>query len=82
MAIRCDYCGGSLSANPRLYWRMQFCSAVCVQAYQDRLDEDTKAKIRRLGAVAPRQTRRARRRLLMSRVKLARNGFNSLLKSA
>jgi hypothetical protein len=80
MAIRCaTTVADHLAPTPAF---IGGCSAVCVQAYQDRLDEDTKAKIRRLGAVAPRQTRRARRRLLMSRVKLARNGFNSLLKLA
>ena len=70
MAIRCDHCRGSLGPNPQLYWRMKFCSAECVQAYRDRLDEDTKEKIRHLCALAP-----AQRRGMMDR-------DGSLLKSA
>ena len=49
MAIRCDHCRGSLGLVAQQYWRMQFCLANCVEAYQSRLDDETKAKIRCLG---------------------------------
>jgi hypothetical protein len=45
MTIKCDYCRGSLGPNVRRYWRMRFCSAECVAAYQPRLDKGTAKKI-------------------------------------
>ncbi len=48
MTIRCDHCRGSLDLIVQRYWRMQFCSAGCVEAYKSRLDDGTKAKMRRL----------------------------------
>lgn len=48
----------------RRYWRMRFCSASCVQAYQQRLQDNTKDKIAKLRAIdgnagaAPRSTGR------------------------
>jgi hypothetical protein len=50
MTIKCDYCRGSLGLNARRYWRMRYCSAACVAAYQRRLDQGTVGKIRRLEA--------------------------------
>jgi hypothetical protein len=48
MTTRCDQCRGSFGLNAHRYWRMRFCSADCVAAYQRRLDEGTVGKIRRL----------------------------------
>ena len=48
MTIKCDYCRGSLGLNAHRYWRMRYCSAACVAAYQRRLNEGTVGKIRRL----------------------------------
>jgi hypothetical protein len=48
----------------RRYWRMRFCSAGCVQAYQQRLQDNTKDKIAKLretdgnAGAAPRSTGR------------------------
>jgi hypothetical protein len=43
--LRCDHCRKLLGVIVHRYWRMRFCSADCVIAYQRRLDEETKAKI-------------------------------------
>jgi hypothetical protein len=48
MTIRCDYCRGKFGLIVHRYWRMRFCSAVCAQAYEQRLHHETKAKIRDL----------------------------------
>lgn len=55
MMLHCDHCRGSLGAPARRYWQMRFCSAVCVAAYQRRLADGTRAKIRRLETDPPRQ---------------------------
>jgi hypothetical protein len=52
MTLRCDHCRGSLGLIIHRYWHMRFCSASCMQTYQHRLNEDTKAKIRRLDDAA------------------------------
>jgi hypothetical protein len=45
--FRCDNCRRLLAGQIQHYWHhMRFCSAVCVAAYQRRLDERTMAKIR------------------------------------
>jgi hypothetical protein len=49
-AIRCDHCRKSLGLIIHRYWRMRFCSAKCLSAYQHRLDEAIKAKMKRLAA--------------------------------
>jgi hypothetical protein len=46
--LRCDHCRGKLGLGVQRYWHMRFCSSACVAAYQQRLDEETKVKIRRL----------------------------------
>ncbi len=51
MTLRCDHCRGKLGLIVQRYWHMRFCSAACKEAYQHRLDEDTKTKIRRLDFV-------------------------------
>ena len=44
-------CGtGPLGLNVHRYWRMRYCSAECITAYQRRLDEETAGKIRCLEA--------------------------------
>jgi hypothetical protein len=48
MTLRCDHCRGRLGLIIHRYWHMRFCSAACMQAYQHRLNEGTRAKIRRL----------------------------------
>jgi len=48
LTIRCDHCRKSLSGIGHRYWRMKFCSVVCISAYQLRLEEDTNVKIRDL----------------------------------
>jgi hypothetical protein len=48
--FRCDHCRKLLGVIVHRYWRMRFCSADCVIAYQRRLDEETKAKISLLRA--------------------------------
>jgi hypothetical protein len=49
MRLRCDHCRRPLGLMVRRYWHMRFCSAGCVQAYQQRLQDGTKDKIARLG---------------------------------
>lgn len=52
MTLRCDHCRGRFGLIVQRYWRMRFCSVACKEAYQRRLGEDTKAKIRRLDFAA------------------------------
>jgi hypothetical protein len=46
--MRCDHCRKSFGLILHRYFRMRFCSADCLSAYQDRLNELTIVKIRRL----------------------------------
>jgi hypothetical protein len=48
MTVRCDHCRRPLGLIVRRYWHMRFCSAGCMQAYQQRLQDDTKEKIAKL----------------------------------
>jgi hypothetical protein len=50
MTVRCDHCRRPLGLIVRRYWHMRFCSAGCMQAYQQRLQDDTKEKIAKLRA--------------------------------
>lgn len=52
MTIRCDYCRGKFGLIVHRYWHMRFCSTACTQAYQQRLLDETKAKIRDLADAA------------------------------
>jgi hypothetical protein len=45
MTNKCDHCRRSLGLNAYRYWRMRFCSADCVKAYRQRLDEVTLGKV-------------------------------------
>ena len=49
--VRCDYCRNPFGLILHRYYRMRFCSADCLQAYQRRLDKETIAKIRWLDFV-------------------------------
>lgn len=48
MMLRCDHCREKLGDRVQHYWHMRFCSEACMQAYQHRLKDETRAKIRRL----------------------------------
>jgi hypothetical protein len=39
--VRCDYCRNPFGLILHRYYRMRFCSADCLQAYQRRLDDWT-----------------------------------------
>jgi hypothetical protein len=47
-SIRCDHCRKPLGLMVHRYWRMRFCSAACLRAYQSRLNELTMIKIAHL----------------------------------
>lgn len=47
-SLRCDHCRAELGFRAHRYWRMRFCSANCVDAYQKRLSAGTREKIVRL----------------------------------
>ncbi len=44
--MRCDHCRKSFGLILHRYFRMRFCSADCLSAYQDRLSDLTMVKIR------------------------------------
>ena len=50
---RCDYCGGHLWLTVYRYYHMRFCCKAHMQAYQQRLTMETRAKIRHLELLAP-----------------------------
>ena len=52
-AYKCDHCRGPLGLFAHRYWLMRFCSKAHKMAYQRRLDEETRAKIRHLAYLAP-----------------------------
>ena len=45
---RCDYCRKSFGLILHRYYRMRFCSADCLKAYQGRLDDLTMSRIQRV----------------------------------
>jgi hypothetical protein len=47
-AHKCDYCRGPVGPVAPRYWRMRFCSKAHKKAYQRRLTDGTRAKIRHL----------------------------------
>jgi hypothetical protein len=49
--MRCDHRRRAFGLIIHRYWRMRFCSADCLTAYQRRLDQETIAKIRWLDFV-------------------------------
>jgi hypothetical protein len=44
-SLRCDHCRQSFGLILHRYFRMRFCTADCLDAYQRRLDELTMVKI-------------------------------------
>ena len=46
--MRCDHCRKSFGLILHRYFRMRFCSADCLSAYQRRLDDLTMIKIQSL----------------------------------
>ena len=71
MTIRCDHCRGTLGRSTRRYCQMQFCSPACVEAYQYRLEEQTKVKIEHLGFAAAAPPRQAGLHRLYAAVRLS-----------
>jgi hypothetical protein len=47
-SLRCDHCRADLGFRVQYYWRMRFCSANCVGAYQKRLSAAAQEKIAKL----------------------------------
>jgi hypothetical protein len=68
MTLRCDHCRQPLGVVVYYYWRMRFCSAACQQAYERRLKEDTRAKIRRLDGARQQRPTTGRRPGLLADV--------------
>ena len=48
VSLRCDHCRANLGLIVERYWHMRFCCRACKEAYQHRLQGDTKIKIARL----------------------------------
>jgi hypothetical protein len=46
--MRCDHCRNAFGLILHRYFRMRFCSADCLSAYQRRLDDLTMIKIQSL----------------------------------
>jgi hypothetical protein len=51
--MRCDHCRQSFGLILHRYFRMRFCSADCLKAYQRRLDELTTMKIQHIDLSLP-----------------------------
>ena len=49
---RCDHCRAEVGPGAHRYWRMQFCSAACMTAYQDRLGAETRLKIEQCALIS------------------------------
>jgi hypothetical protein len=45
MNMKCDHCRRPIGPNVHDYWRMRYCLADCLKAYQCRLDTETVGKI-------------------------------------
>jgi hypothetical protein len=58
LMLRCDHCRQELGFGVHRYWGMQFCSAACMTAYQQRLAPETKVKICRLDVSSERLDQR------------------------
>ena len=56
---RCDYCRKSFGLILHRYYRMRFCSADCLKAYQGRLDDLTMTRIHRVDRQARSRTETA-----------------------
>jgi hypothetical protein len=52
-SLCCDHCRGKLRFCVHRYWRMRFCSAACMNAYQQRLSPRTQQKIYEIDGYRP-----------------------------
>jgi hypothetical protein len=52
-SLCCDHCREKLGLQVHRYWRMRFCCAVCVNAYQRRLSQDAQRKIYEIDTYGP-----------------------------
>src|SRR5215469_4380897 len=52
-SLCCDHCRGKLRLPVHRYWRMRFCSAACMNAYQQRLSTHTQQKIYEIDGYRP-----------------------------
>jgi hypothetical protein len=52
-SLCCDHCHEKLRFPVHRYWRMRFCSAACMNAYQKRLSPDTQQKIYEIDPYRP-----------------------------
>jgi hypothetical protein len=52
-SLYCDHCRERLSFCVHRYWRMRFCSAACMNAYQQRLSTHTQKKIYEIDGYHP-----------------------------
>jgi hypothetical protein len=52
-SLCCDHCRAKLEFCTHHYWRMRFCSAACMSAYQQRLSAQTHQKIQAIGGQRP-----------------------------
>jgi hypothetical protein len=52
-SLCCDHCRGKLRFRVHRYWHMRFCSATCMNAYQQRLSPDTQQKIYEINDYRP-----------------------------
>jgi hypothetical protein len=52
-SLCCDHCRGKLKFGVHRYWRMRFCSAACMHAYQQRLSTHTHQKISEIDGYRP-----------------------------
>jgi hypothetical protein len=53
LSLCCDHCRGKLRFGVHRYWRMRFCSAACMNAFQKRLSQDTQQKIYEIDRYRP-----------------------------
>jgi hypothetical protein len=52
-SLCCDHCRGKLRFRVHRYWHMRFCSAACMNEYQQRLSADTQQKIYEISDYRP-----------------------------
>src|SRR6516164_4498021 len=52
-SLCCDHCRRKLRLGVHRYWRMRFCCAVCMNAYQERLSPNTQRKIYEIDSHGP-----------------------------
>jgi hypothetical protein len=50
---RCNHCNGQLGLIVHRKWMLRFCSKSCKKAYEHKLQEERRAKLRHLEFLAP-----------------------------